>query len=161
MRGRLVAHAVRVLLAYVAAAFACSSVTAIILGALILLSGNVAAQSLGDLSEFLLAVVTIGFFYVVYHGFHFWLLTVSIAEFGNLRSKYWFACMGLVDASSFVAINYNGMRPMSEGPFLISILSGGVAGGLTYWKLAGKHSGKWKTPPTLVASDSVSEGAKA
>ena len=161
MRRALGAHAVRMLFAYLAAAISCTSVMALVLGASILLSGNVVAKTLGGLVEFLFAIATIGSFIAVYNGFLYWLLAVSIAEFGNLRSKYWFACMGMVDAFSYVAIHQGGFGLFSDLRWLISILSGGVAGGVTYWALAGKHSGKWKNPPIPAIPDSVSEGAGA
>jgi hypothetical protein len=72
-----------------------------------------------------------------------WLVTAFICELTQLRSKYFYAFMGL--ATAFLAHFFFNEMDMShiEAAFLVPSLISGLCGALTYWAFIGKQSGAW------------------
>lgn len=72
-----------------------------------------------------------------------WVATAIICELTALRSKYFYAFMGL--ATAFLAhFFFNGMDVSHiDAAYLVPSLISGVSGGLTYWAFIGKHAGAW------------------
>jgi hypothetical protein len=72
-----------------------------------------------------------------------WVATAIICELTALRSKFFYAFMGL--ATAFLAhFFFNGMDMSHiEAAYLVPSLISGVSGGLTYWAFIGKQAGAW------------------
>lgn len=84
-----------------------------------------------------------------------WLFFVVMSESLAIRSNIYFCLSGAT--TSLLAIRMlhfvdstfmdSSSDRLENLLFTISAAIGGTLGGLTYWAIAGKHSGAWKTTP--------------
>ncbi len=91
------------------------------------------------------------------YGLPGWLISVVTAEIRNERRKYWFAIAGLLTALLAQMLSGGVNYTIFADIFMIAaILIGGLCGGLAYWAVVGKLSGKWKlAKPTAIAEASA------
>lgn len=82
-----------------------------------------------------------------------WLLSVFISERFAIKSKVYFCAVGVMASlvaamifqltdSAFLGKSFKGLELMLASG---AVVIGGLCGGLTYWAIAGKHSGTWKS----------------
>jgi hypothetical protein len=84
-------------------------------------------------------------------------LFILIAEIARLRNWLFYAVAGGLIGPVAAVWFMHGLAGSSHGGpglgFLVTMIGGGIAGGLTYWSGAGRHAGHWRAEPRLKASE--------
>jgi hypothetical protein len=87
--------------------------------------------------------------------FPVWLTAVVIAERNSITRAVWFGKAGLWAAVPFMLLEFWYLADKTtqdavdwEIPQrIVTFLIAGLCSGLTYWAIAGRHSGSWKSNP--------------
>jgi hypothetical protein len=96
--------------------------------------------------------------------FPFAIIAIGIAELSHVRSRIYYALVGIAIALGGFAAAYlnevSGQPSILNGYALAAYLAVGVAGGLTYWLVAGRRAGGKRgdaPPPTAIEPPADSE----
>lgn len=143
MNRRLLAHVPRMLAGYAAAAFMASAV----------LNISVLVQSPQkpvDLAHHFTETALLAAVLLVW-AFPIWLVCVIACELNNARQLRWYAFAGSIAAlfplvfvhpllipAMLFGMQKNGLL------FFVFLIIPGIAGGTTYWAIAGRKAGSWK-----------------
>jgi hypothetical protein len=85
-----------------------------------------------------------GFFITGIFAFPVWSLSALYAEIKGEQRRYWYCGAGAVaGVAAFVTVGLGG-NFMSAPLHTLDASLSGLLGGLTYWAIAGRHSGAWK-----------------
>jgi hypothetical protein len=84
-----------------------------------------------------------------------WLISVVIAEIQTQQRKYWFSAAGVLTALLALLLSGMGLGAVSMPAMFIGSLIGGFFGGLAYWAIAGRSSGRWQRPQAARDSQAV------
>ncbi len=96
--------------------------------------------------------------------FPFAIIAIGIAELSHVRSRIYYALVGIAIALGGFAAAYlnevSGQPSILNGYALAAYLAVGAAGGLTYWLVAGRRAGGRRgdaPPPTAIEPPADSE----
>jgi MFS family permease len=138
MNRRLLAHVPRMLMGYAAAGL----VAAIMLGVTDFIQNP---DKLNEPFKHLKGIGTVTFAMLAM-AFPVWLFCVIACEYNNARQLRWYVLAGSLAALIPLLLFGLLFEMLAHVPWLLPFLVMiGVAGGATYWAIAGRKAGAWKS----------------